>query len=156
MQLMVADSIEREIRIDAPPDVVWRVITEPRHIERWFADEADLDARSGGDGQLAFTHSPTGRHLYRLRVVLADRPHRFVYRWMHPEGASPTDANSVLVEFTLTPEGDGTRLRVVESGIRSLEWPADEKSGYVDDHKNGWVRILERLRDYAAEVAGGR
>jgi uncharacterized protein YndB with AHSA1/START domain len=153
---MIADSVEREVLIAAPPDVVWRVITEPRHIERWFVDEAELDLRSGGDGLLAFRQTPTGEHLYRLQVEAVDRPHRFVYRWMHPDGVRPAEGNSVLVEFTLTAEGDGTRLRVVESGIQALEWAEDEKSRYAQDHKNGWVRILRRLQEYAPEVAAGR
>lgn len=153
---MVADSVEREVLIAAPPDVVWRVITEPRHIERWFVDEAELDPRPGGDGLLAFRHTPTGEHLHRLQVVAVDRPHRFVYRWMHPDGERPAEGNSVLVEFTLTAEGDGTRLRVVESGIQALDWTEDEKSRYARDHNNGWVRILGRLQEYAPEVAAGR
>lgn len=153
---MIADSVEREVLIEAPPEVVWQVITEPRHIERWFVDQAELDPRPGGDGLYTFRHTPTGEHVYRLQVVSVDRPRRFVYRWMHPEGVSPAEGNSVLVEFTLTAEGNGTRLRVVESGIQALEWAEHEKARYVQDHNNGWVRILGRLQEYAPEVAAGR
>ena len=48
------------------------------------------------------------------------------------DGVSPAEGNSVLVEFTLTAEGDGTRLRVVESGIQALEW-AEATVGDVAD-----------------------
>ena len=59
----------------------------------------------------------------RGRVVAVEPPTRFAYRWApfkDPGGEEPVEGNSTLVEFTLQPEGDGTRLRVVESGFASL------------------------------------
>src|SRR5690348_4344690 len=47
---VAADSVEREILIEASPEVVWRVITEPQQISRWFSDEAHLEGRAGTDG----------------------------------------------------------------------------------------------------------
>ncbi len=45
----------------------------------------------------------------------------------------------MLVEFTLTAEGDDrTRLRVLESGHESLDWPDAEKQRYADEHRGGW------------------
>jgi uncharacterized protein YndB with AHSA1/START domain len=40
---VVPDRISREVVIDAPPDVVWAIVTEPRHVARWFSDEAERD-----------------------------------------------------------------------------------------------------------------
>ena len=42
------DTIEREILIDAPPRVVWSIVTEAEHLAGWFSDEAEIDLRSGG------------------------------------------------------------------------------------------------------------
>ena len=56
---VAADSIEREILIEAPAEVVWGVITEPEQISRWFTDEAEVEARPGGAGTL--TWRPGGR-----------------------------------------------------------------------------------------------
>ena len=54
--------------------------------------------------------------------------------------------NSMLVEFTLTPEGDErTRLRVVESGHEVLAWPDTEKQRYAAEHHEGWGEFLGRL-----------
>jgi hypothetical protein len=36
-----------------------------------------------------------------------------------------TDTNSTLVEFTLTAEGDHTRLTLVESGFAAMEIPPE-------------------------------
>ncbi len=56
---MAADSVERDILIEASPEVVWAVITEPEQISRWFSDEADVEGRAGADGTLKWR--PGGR-----------------------------------------------------------------------------------------------
>ena len=40
----------------------------------------------------------------------------------------------MLVEFALQPEGDNTRLRVVETGHVAMDWPDDQKATYAADH----------------------
>ena len=62
----------------------------------------------------------------------------------------------MLVEFTLTPEGDErTRLRVVESGHELRAWPDAEKQRYADEHRDGWVEYLERLATLVAKRRSG-
>jgi hypothetical protein len=64
--------------------------------------------------------------------------------------------NSMLVEFTLTPEGDErTRLRVVESGHELLAWPDAEKQRYADEHQAGWAEYLDRLATLLAKRQSG-
>jgi uncharacterized protein YndB with AHSA1/START domain len=155
---MIPDRIEREVRIDAPVDVVWRIVTEPEQITQWFSEEAELDLREGGEGTLVFQNETTGhqRVVAPLLVVRADPPHAFAYRWSHPEGATADASNSALVEFTLTPDGGGTLLRVVESGIADLAWTDEAKAQYVDEHRAGWATIVDRLRTYATTVPAAR
>jgi uncharacterized protein YndB with AHSA1/START domain len=143
MTTMTDLTIEREILIEAPADVVWRTITEPDQVTQWFADRVELDARPGGEGTLFFEEVADTAHLV---VETFDRPHRFAFRWGHPDGETPGPGNSVLVEFTLTAEGDErTRLRVAETGLDAVGWPDDEKARYADDHRGGWEHHLGRL-----------
>lgn len=143
---MIPNAIEREILIDAPVDVVWGIVTEPAQIVRWFSDEAEIELRVGGGGRLRFRNSGDS---YQLQVEAVEPPHRFVWRWVQPEGTIARQDNSLLVEFTLRPEGDGTRLRVVESGFDNLDWSDERKAKYAGDHTRGWQTILGRLRDFA-------
>jgi uncharacterized protein YndB with AHSA1/START domain len=90
-----------------------------------------------------------------VTVESVDAPHRFTYRWNHPEGTAATPSNSTLVEFTLTPEDGGTRLRVVETGLDGLGWTQDQQDAFVDDHNEGWSRHVGRLEQlFAARSAG--
>lgn len=143
---MVPNAIEREILIDAPVDVVWSVVTEPEQIRRWFADEAEIELRVGGSGQLKFRRSGD---TYQLQVEAIEPPRRFAFRWVQPAGTLVREGSSLLVEFTLHQEGGGTRLRVVESGFDSLDWSEAKKQQYADNHSRGWESLLTRLRDYA-------
>jgi hypothetical protein len=59
----------------------------------------------------------------------------------------------MLVEFTLTAEGETTRLRVVESGLSALGWPDDQKATYAQEHTGGWIAHLDDLREYLAPKA---
>jgi uncharacterized protein YndB with AHSA1/START domain len=149
-------AIQREIVIDAPADLVWRTITEPDQIVRWFADRVELDLRPGASGSLVFEDAATTRPIVAAFVVESvDPPHRFSFRWSHPEDEAPVAGNSVLVEFTLTPESDArTRLRVVESGLDAVGWSDDEKAGYVDDHRHGWAIHFGRLAELFPTPAG--
>jgi len=143
---VIPNAIEREILIDAPPDVVWSVVTEPEQIRRWFADEAEIELRVGGGGQLKFNSSGDS---YQLQVEAVEPPRRFAFRWVQPAGAVVREGSSMLVEFTLHPEAGGTRLRVVESGFDSVDWSDPEKQRYADNHSRGWESLLGRLREYA-------
>ena len=67
--------------------------------------------------------------------------------------AEPVDGNSTLVEFTLTPEGDGTRLRVVESGFDTLDTSAEQAERNHADNVGGWTEMMRRVTDYAGKVA---
>jgi uncharacterized protein YndB with AHSA1/START domain len=135
-------TIERDVLIDAPADVVWRTITEPDQITRWFADEVELDLRDGGAGTLVFE----GKMTAPLVVVAVEPPLRFSFRWCHPEGEAPVPGNSVLVEFTLVAEGaERTRLRVTETGLDTIGWSDDDKARYAEEHRAGWETIAGRL-----------
>jgi uncharacterized protein YndB with AHSA1/START domain len=149
--LMPGLMIDREILIEAPVEVVWQTITEPDQISQWFADRVDLVVEPGAHGFMEF-----GDQGGPVVVEVVDPPTRFSFRWNHPRGEEPVAGNSMLVEFTLTPEGgERTRLRVVESGHELLTWPNAEKKRYADEHREGWGEYLDRLAALLAKRQPG-
>jgi len=141
-------TIERDIEIEAPVDVVWRTVTEPEQIRTWFSDAVELEARPGAIGKLTFRADTDDPLVVDITVVAADRPHRFSFRWCYPPGDHATADNSTLVTFTLTADGDTrTLLRVAETGLDQLDWPDDDKQTYVDQHRHGWQERGDKLRD---------
>jgi uncharacterized protein YndB with AHSA1/START domain len=153
---MVPDRVEREIVIDAPPDIVWSVITEAEHVGRWFSDSAAVDLRPGGE--LILTWDEHGAVYWRVERI---DPPRFVsFRWLRPvpdqSGADELlEDNSTLVEFNLDAEGDATRLRVVESGFAELAGSQEENAKDAEEHRRGWELELDELRDYVSALVRG-
>ena len=145
---MIPPAIEREILIDAPVDVVWRVVTEPEQIAQWFSYRADFEPRPAARGTLTFQDGGE----VQLQIETMDAPRRFAFRWVNPAGSVARAGNSTLVEFTLLPEAGKTRVRVVESGIDELEWSDDDRTKFVEDHSRGWDHVLGRLLDYGSRA----
>ena len=138
-------SIEREIQIDATPEVVYEVISSPQHVREWWPDEAEFEPKPGATGAITFgSPSAPDATTVLLTVVEADPPRRFVIRWAHDENPA-TEANSFLVTFDLSPSGSGTLLRFSETGFRQRGWEvAVLEEAYVD-HVRGWDHFLPRL-----------
>jgi uncharacterized protein YndB with AHSA1/START domain len=148
---MIPQRIEREILIAAPVDVVWRVVTEPAHISRWFSDSVELDLRPGGKAVLHWD----GRRTVHGRVERVEPPHFFSFSWVIDDALGTAEDNSTLVEFSIAAEGDSTRLTVVESGWRDLAVPDDEKERHVDGHRRGWELELGELEEYLQQGTAG-
>jgi uncharacterized protein YndB with AHSA1/START domain len=145
-------SIEREIQIEAAPEVVYEVISTPEHLRGWWPDEAELEPVPGATGVISFGDSSTPEaHVAPVTVVEADPPRRFSFRWVYDEKEA-TPANSLLVTFDLVPSEVGTLLRLTESGFREKGWEAALLEEQYRDHVTGWDYYLPRLVTYVAKL----
>jgi uncharacterized protein YndB with AHSA1/START domain len=132
-----ANVIERVVRIAARPETVYAHLTESALYVRWKGREADLDPRPGGIFRVRFE-----KDVARGEFVEAIPYRRVVFTWGW-EGNPITPPGSSRVEIDLEPDGEGTRLRLVHSGL-----PVETLAG----HTEGWDHFLPRL----AEVAAGK
>ena len=110
--------VEREIVVPETPDEVWEALTEPERLEEWFATEAELDARPGGEGVFRWGDGEERRAIVRE----AEEATRLVLDW--------DDGGEVVVELDEAP--GGTLVRVVETSpevataleLRAFAWTA--------------------------------
>jgi uncharacterized protein YndB with AHSA1/START domain len=150
-------SIEREIHVDAPPEVVFEVVSQPEHIREWWYAECDVEPTAGATGELVWADGDDPRaHVTPMTVVVAEPPRRFTFRWTHPAGEAAVHGNSLLVTFDLEPSGTGTLLRLTETGFREKGWEAAVLEEQYRDHVNGWDTILPRLAAHAEGVVSAR
>ena len=147
-------SIERELRIDAPPEVVFEVISRPEYIRQWWGADTDIEPVAGSTGAVIWTSKDSGeRQGEAITVVAADRPRRFSFRWVTPDRALPTPDNSLLVTFELTDDAGGTHLRVRESGFREKGWEGAVLEDAYRQHCVGWDTHLPLLGEVAVSLA---
>lgn len=149
-----------DLDLDADPDTVWRALTDPTEIVRWFATEALVVPGEGGS--LEWAWEPGGRWPHRISgwepgrrltlAQLADRPFDLNGEPVDPSLAEP---RQIAIEFTLAPRAgaDGqtaTRLRIVHSGFGTGQAWDDE----LDGISNGWSYELGGLAHYLARHRG--
>jgi uncharacterized protein YndB with AHSA1/START domain len=146
----IPDSIEREVLIEAPVEAVWSIVTEPEHIGRWLSDSAEVDLRPGGELLLTWDFGTAPGTVERVEA-----PNLFAFRWVSPEPDRDPAAREgyyTLVEFNLRAEGDGTLLRVVESGFASVTGTEQQNGELAARHEGGWGSFLDKLAGYASTV----
>jgi uncharacterized protein YndB with AHSA1/START domain len=149
-------SIEREMYVDARPEVVFDVVSNPDHITTWWPAAAHYELRAGATGEIVFGDPDRGGKVVRLTVVEVSPPRTFAFRWTHSVDDEADVGNSLLVTFTLAPSGDGTVLRFVETGFRERGWEAAVLEQQYNEHAQGWDHFLPRLNARAEAVAVGR
>ena len=132
------DRIERTIRLARPPRDVWPALTTAEGLSAWFGERARIDLRPGGAASMTFAGAIT----VDMRVELVEEPNVFAYTWRLPD-LPDDDPRRTYVEFTLEPDGDGTMLRVTETGFAQL--PLDTRTETYDSHTEGWSRELAEL-----------
>ena len=148
-------TIERELHIDASPEVVFEVISRPEHIQEWWSDEADFESVAGGSGRIAF-RDQAGTKTVALTVVDTKPPTLFSFRWTHPDGEDAVAGNSLLVTFELVPSGEGTVVRMTETGFREMGWEIAVLEEVYNDHSQGWDYHLSHLGEYVTRLVSSR
>jgi uncharacterized protein YndB with AHSA1/START domain len=135
---MVIDTkvIEREITIAAPPETVFRLLTDPVQYVRWKGKLAELEPRPGGTFRVEFANT---KDIAAGKFVEVGPGRRVVFTWGW-EGNEHIPPGKSTVEIDLVPEGTGTRLRLVHRGL-----PEDA----IASHAEGWDYFLPRLEDVA-------
>jgi uncharacterized protein YndB with AHSA1/START domain len=143
-------TIEREVHIEAPPEVVFDVISQPEHIRDWWSAETDIEPVSGSASELTWRDEASGRvDVVPITVVDVEPPHRFSFRWTQGRDEVATPSNSLLVTFELSPSGGGTVLRLTETGFRERGWEIAVLEEAYQDHVTGWDFYLPRIAERA-------
>jgi uncharacterized protein YndB with AHSA1/START domain len=108
--------LRMERRLSHPPEKVWRALTEPAHISRWFPSDMEMDLRQGGTIRFVFRagEGPT----MEGAIKELDPPKVFAYTW-----------GEELLRWELHPDGDGTLL-VLEHSFADHYGAADFAAGW--------------------------
>ncbi len=141
-------TIEREIHVDATPEVVFEVVSRPEHISQWWSDDAALDPTPGAVGELSWGD---GAQVEHIKVINSDPPRLFAFRWCYPDGDTAVE-DSLLITFELTPVAGGTRIRLVETGFREMGWEAAKLEEVYADHVQGWDQFVPALGAYIEQL----
>ncbi|PXX70992.1 uncharacterized protein YndB with AHSA1/START domain [Nocardia tenerifensis] len=147
--------IERSMYVDATPEVVYEVISSPTHLKEWWPDDAAYEPSPGSVGTLTWQND-TGHDAVSITVVDAEPHSLFSFRWTHPADEAAAVGNSLFVTFELAPSGDGTSVRMTETGFREMGWEIAVLEQQYNEHVQGWDYHLARLGDYVTRLVARR
>jgi uncharacterized protein YndB with AHSA1/START domain len=133
---MAPEPFVSSVHIAARPEQVFPYFTQAEAIVRWMGEYAVLDPRPDGEFTLDINGVPV-----RGRYLEIEPPRRLVISWGHA-GSKRLPPGASTVEVTLTPDGDGTIVRVEHRDLPELE---------AEQHALGWQHFLARL----VRAAGG-
>lgn len=145
----MTDRIECETLINAPIERVWRAISDHREFGQWFRVALDQPFVAGHPSTGHITYPGYEHCRWNADVVAVEAPRLLSFR-AHPHAVDPdVDYSSepkTLVEFTLEPVGEATRLTVVESGFDAI--PEHRRAEAFRMNEHGWALQVENVRAY--------
>jgi uncharacterized protein YndB with AHSA1/START domain len=143
----MTNRIEKSIALNAPVDRVWRALTDSAEFGEWFRVKLDGPFVVGQliTGRLAY---PGYEHLvWEATITRMESPRLFAFTW-HPYAVDPevdySQETPTLVEFTLEPTPEGTRLVVVESGFDKI--PAGRRDEAMRRDESGWETQTRNIK----------
>lgn len=152
-------SVEMKIEIEAPPDEVWKALTEADELTRWFPLNAETTPGEGGKILLDW-----GEGLGGTNKISVWKPNQHLQTtFMEPaetmmeeiggtkaELLASEEAKAMVMDYHLEGAGGRTVLRLVHSGISADDRWDDEYDGY----RRGWAFQLRSLRTYLERHKG--
>jgi uncharacterized protein YndB with AHSA1/START domain len=100
-----------------PPEMVWRAITEPEHLQAWFPQRIVVERWAIG-APLRFEHANVAEATFDGEVLAFEPPKLLEFRW-------GTD----VIRLEVEPHGDGTVLTLVDT-IDQLGKAARDGAGW--------------------------
>src|SRR5215213_7334017 len=88
------EPLRHELRIEAPPEVVFAYFTDPARMVEWMGVAAVLDPRPGG----TYRVEANGRDVVLGEYVEVEPPHRVVFTWGFDGSERAVRAGTTRVE----------------------------------------------------------
>lgn len=142
------DAVVTEIQIAAPPERVFRALTDAGQLERWFTNPScpakiwEMDPRLGGRYRYVTEKGSAivngvNEFVCHGEILELDPPRLLVYSWI--ANWHDDKSRSTVVRWELFPQSGGTRVKVTHSGL-------SEENVARKDYSGGWPGVLEQLK----------
>ncbi len=146
------DRVEKQILIRASRARVWRALADSQKFGEWFGVKMNGPFVPGQRVTGKITH-PGYEHLtFEITVEKMGPEKIFSWRW-HPNAIDPkkdySSEPTTLTVFELSDAGDGTLLKVVESGFDGI--PLARRMEAYRGNEEGWSIQVVSIEKYVRE-----
>jgi len=132
-------SIERIL--NAPASVVWKAITDKKHMKQWYFDLSEFKPEVGFQFQFYGVGHQGDRYLHLCQVTEVIPEKKLVYSWQYDgyEGLS-------FVCFELFAIGEKTKVKLTHAGLETFPVHPDFAK---ESFAQGWTSLIGTLlKDY--------
>jgi uncharacterized protein YndB with AHSA1/START domain len=137
-------TIDVTFEIAAPPEAVWKALTEARELERWFPLQSRVTPGKGGE--IVLSWGPPWEGKGTIEIWEPGKHLRTTWPFHGPEHAG----SPLATDYYLEGKGGVTVLRLVHSGFGSgANW-----DGEYDGTRRGWQFEMRSLRHYLEKHRG--
>lgn len=136
---MTGHEAEAATEIAASPERVWAALTEPEQIAVWMqGSTVTTDWQVGSSITWDGEHDGTS-YQDKGEVLTYDEPHVLSVTHYSPMMGQPDEPESYhTLVYTLTPDGDATRLELTQDGNESEE--------QAEQFSQNWQMMLDALK----------
>lgn len=136
-------AVEATIELEAPPETVWRALTDARELERWFPLEARVEPGEGGTVFMSWKNE----YAAESRITVWEPGRHLQITWGFTDEEKEI---TQLTDFHLEGAKGRTVLRVVTSGFpNDPAWDA-----WYEGTRQGWAYELASLKRYLERHRG--
>jgi uncharacterized protein YndB with AHSA1/START domain len=142
--------VTKNIVIDAPPEVVFKAITDQNQLTNWFPDQAILETNVGGKMKFSFyKNSKRGQECGRERDKFKEgTSSEFILNkkisYTQEDSYEPDFPRTVVTWELEKIDNDKTNLKLLHIGFKP-----DEK---VKQYDEGWTHFLNELIKYCEKT----
>ncbi len=134
--------VRLSVEVDAPVAVVWRTLTDPAQVGKWFgSSKVRIDLRPGGAYEVIWEYKVDGRDVIggTTRILELEHERQLTLDWREWRGDSTMPPQ--FIRFTLEPRTASTTLHFVHGGFT--------RTADLSDFPFGWAYFLGALRTMA-------
>lgn len=133
-------ALERSIWIAAPRERVWRALTNPTELQKWFSPTTAWQLSKLEIGGRLYSPDPeTGAERYTQILDVIDPPRQLISHSV-PHPPEPMQVTT----YTLQEENGGTRLYLIHSGYELM--PEDARYNSLEQNAFGFGMMLENVK----------
>ena len=146
------DRIEKQIELKAPVSRVWRALTDYREFGAWFQVNLEGPFVPGDETRGQITYAGCEHMVLKLIVQKMEPEHLFTYTWCPCDIDPNVDTSrepATLVEFRLEPSGNGTLLRMTESGFDGIS--QERRDTAYRRNEGGWTEQMKHIEAYVTK-----
>jgi uncharacterized protein YndB with AHSA1/START domain len=156
------DRIVKTTVLKAPPDRVWKAVSDSQQYGAWFGARFDGAFTAGAkltativpteaDANVAKSQEPYRGRTFTFEVERVEPPTLISFRW-HPYAVDPSidysNEPTTLITFELEEVEGGTKLTITESGFEKI--PLVRRAEAFKMNEGGWQAQLMLIEKYLA------